>query len=256
MGSPKADLEWHGSTLLRRVTGIAARGCGGPVLVVRAPGQHLPLLAPGVDVVEDLVGGLGPLQGLATGLAALRGSAETAFVAATDLPFLQVAFVRRILAAIGAADVAVPRLHGHLQPLAAAYRTALAPLAQALVEEGRRRATDLFDRADGVELDEAALLTDTDLARRDPSLASVRGCNDVTAYRLARAEPPPTVLVRGVGLMRAASLGAVAAERGLELGDLGPVTLNGAATEVDAEVPLCAGDVLDLGWPESWGPGW
>ena len=48
MGTPKADLEWHGSTLLRRVTGIVARGAGGPIVVVRAPGQQLPALPKGV----------------------------------------------------------------------------------------------------------------------------------------------------------------------------------------------------------------
>jgi molybdopterin-guanine dinucleotide biosynthesis protein A len=42
MGTPKAALEWHGSTLLRRVTGIVARATGDPVVVVRAPGQELP----------------------------------------------------------------------------------------------------------------------------------------------------------------------------------------------------------------------
>jgi hypothetical protein len=44
MGSPKAALGWHGSTLLRRVTGIVARSVDGPVVVVSAPGQALPAL--------------------------------------------------------------------------------------------------------------------------------------------------------------------------------------------------------------------
>ena len=33
MGSPKAALEWHGSTLLRRVAGIVGRAVDGPVVV-------------------------------------------------------------------------------------------------------------------------------------------------------------------------------------------------------------------------------
>ncbi|MEA2226533.1 MAG: molybdenum cofactor guanylyltransferase [Solirubrobacteraceae bacterium] len=53
MGSPKAALEWHGSTLLRRVVGIVGRGVDGPVVVVRAPGQELPPLPEGVEIVED-----------------------------------------------------------------------------------------------------------------------------------------------------------------------------------------------------------
>ena len=35
MGRPKANLEWHGSTLLHRVTGIVGRAVDGPVVVVR-----------------------------------------------------------------------------------------------------------------------------------------------------------------------------------------------------------------------------
>ena len=94
MGTPKAALEWHGSTLLRRTVGILARATGGPVVVVRASGQDLPALPAGTIVVDDPRAGKGPLQGIAAGLAALAGQAETAFVASTDLPFLHPAFIR------------------------------------------------------------------------------------------------------------------------------------------------------------------
>ena len=40
MGRPKASLEWHGSTLLHRVTGIVSRAVDGPVVVVRAALAH------------------------------------------------------------------------------------------------------------------------------------------------------------------------------------------------------------------------
>ncbi len=62
MGSPKAGLDWHGSTLLRRVTGIVARAVDGPVIVVGAAGQALPALPPSAEVVEDARAGRGPLQ--------------------------------------------------------------------------------------------------------------------------------------------------------------------------------------------------
>ncbi len=42
MGTAKAWLEWHGSTLLRRVGGILERSVDGPIVVVRAAGQRLP----------------------------------------------------------------------------------------------------------------------------------------------------------------------------------------------------------------------
>src|SRR4029077_17322322 len=63
MGSPKAALGCHGSTLLRGVAGIVARAVDGPVIVVRAPGQELPALPPSVEVVEDARQGRGPLPG-------------------------------------------------------------------------------------------------------------------------------------------------------------------------------------------------
>src|ERR671910_789360 len=92
MGTPKAALEWHGSTLLRRVTGVVARAVDGPVVVVRAPGQELPTLAAGIRVVEDPAEGRGPIQGLAAGLAAVAGEAEGPYVSSTDLPLLHPAF--------------------------------------------------------------------------------------------------------------------------------------------------------------------
>ena len=99
MGTPKASLEWHGSTLLRRTASIVARATGGPVVVVRAHGQELPPLPRGILVADDPQGGKGPLQGIATGLAALRGRADIAFVSSTDMPFLHPAFVRRVIRA-------------------------------------------------------------------------------------------------------------------------------------------------------------
>src|SRR6266571_2105340 len=142
MGTPKAALEWHGSTLLWRTAGILARATGGPVVVVRAPGQELPALPPGTEVVPDPREGLGPLQGIAAGLAALSGRAEAAFVSSTDLPFLHPAFVRRVLRATAdGADVGLPVARGYQQPLAAAYRVALAPLAAGLVARQVRAAT-------------------------------------------------------------------------------------------------------------------
>jgi molybdopterin-guanine dinucleotide biosynthesis protein A len=47
------------------------------------PGQLLPALPAGVAVVQDPVEGLGPMQGIAAGLAAVADRAATAFVCST-----------------------------------------------------------------------------------------------------------------------------------------------------------------------------
>ena len=171
MGRPKANLEWHGSTLLHRVTGMVGRAVDGPVVVVRAPDQELPELPPGVRVVEDAAEGRGPLQGLAAGLTAVAEESDLAYVSSTDVPLLHPAFVTAVVRA-GAGpgvDVALPVVHGFRHPLAAAYRTALAGAVERLIAEDRMRPAFLFEECHVRELSEEDLLRDQDLAEADPS---------------------------------------------------------------------------------------
>jgi len=255
MGTPKAALEWHGSTLLRRTAGILARVTEGPVVVVRAPGQDLPALPPGTEVVDDPREGLGPVQGLAAGLAALAGRAEIAFVSSTDMPFLHPAFVRRVLrAAQEGADVGLPVARGYPQPLAAAYRTALATVAERLVAQQRLRPAFLFDECAVTRLDEAALRADPVLAALDPGLDSVVNVNSPADYQAARERPAPEVTVqrfgtladghRGPQQVRAATVAAAAAATGLALDGHVVAALNGDQITRDGEMPLAAGDTV------------
>jgi molybdenum cofactor guanylyltransferase len=244
MGTAKAALPWHGTTLLARTAGVLLRATDGPVLVVRAPGQPLPSLPAHVEVHDDPVEGRGPLQGIATGLAALTGRAEVAFVAATDLPLLHPAYVRAVLAALDADhDVALPHVAGHRQTLAAAYRVALAALTASLVGGSDGRPPSLFARCRVRTLTAADLLADPALAAADPSLDSLRNVNDPEAYAEALGLPPPRVQVTtggGVREVRAATVaGALAAA---DLPGDAPVRLDGALAAPD--VPLAAGDVL------------
>lgn len=255
MGVPKADLEWHGSTLLRRVVGIVARVVDGPVVVVRAPGQPLPDLPSSVQVVEDAYEGRGPLQGIAAGLHAVQASAHGAFVCAVDLPFLHPAFVRHVIRALGDADVALPVVGGFRQPLAAAYRTSLARRAASLLEQDRARPAFLLEGADVVLLEDGALLADERLRAADPALESVLGINDRRAYEHARARPAPEVVVQRFGVLataggggtqtvRAATLGAAASAVGLELDRHLLAAIDGDQVVRDVHAPLVPGDVV------------
>ena len=255
MGTSKAALEWHGSTLLRRTTGILARVTDGPVLVVRAPGQDLPALPPQVEVVEDPAEGLGPVQGLAAGLAALSGRADIAFVSSTDMPFLHPAFVRRVLRAVAnGADVGLPLARGYPQPLAAAYRVTLAPVAMRLVEQRRLRPAFLFEECQVTRLDEAALRADPVLAALDPGLDSVVNVNSPDDYAEARARQAPEVTVQRFGtladghhgphLVHAATVADAAATTGLALDRHVVAALNGEQITRDGEMPLAAGDTV------------
>ncbi len=255
MGSPKAELEWHGSTLLRRVTGLVARGVDGPVVVVRAAGQPLPSLPAAVEVLDDDTDGSGPLQGIATGLCALQDRAEHAFVCSTDLPLLHPAFVRAVARAARDVDVALPVVAGHRQPLAACYRTSLGERAVALLAAGRPRPAFLFEDAEVRQLDEPALLDDVRLAKADPGLSSVTGANTPEQYRALRELPAPEVVVQRFGVLataggrgdrtvRAATLARAAQAVGLVLDKHVLAAVNGDQMVRDPELPLASGDVV------------
>ena len=197
MGRPKSGLEWHGATLLFRTAAVLARAVTGPVVVVRAPGQGLPALPDGVETVDDPVEGLGPMQGVAAGLAHLRDRAAGAFVCSTDLPFLHPAYVRSVLRGLDdpAVDLVLPTVRGFRQPLAAAYRTALATLIEAQIAEGNLRPGMLLEHCTAVRPDDASLLADPAVAAADPALDSVQNVNTPEEYEQARSRPGPEVRV-------------------------------------------------------------
>ena len=258
MGSPKAALEWHGSTLLRRITGIVGRAVDGPVVVVRAPGQTLPALPDGVEVVEDAREGRGPLQGLAAGLAAVRDRAPAAYASSTDVPLLHPRFVRRLLDALGDdADVVLPEIGGFPQPLAAVYRTELVDTVERLIAEDRMRPAFLFEACRVRRLGATDLLADPALAALDPDLESVLNLNEPGDYEAARGRPAPEITVRVFGALRravgagadpalvlAATLGEAAAATGLTLDEHVVAALNGDQITRDPEAPLAAGDAV------------
>lgn len=255
MGSPKASLEWHGSTLLWRTVAIIGRATDGPVIVVRAPGQELPALPPGTDVVEDPQEGQGPVQGIAAGLAALADRAEVAFISSTDMPFLHPAFVRRVVrAAQDGADVGLPMARGFRQPLAASYRTTLAPAAERLVASGRLKPAFLFDECTVAMLDEEALRADPVLAALDPELESVVNVNEPADYQAARARPAPEVTIQRFGVLangrrgpeqvRAATVAEAAAGADVALDRHVVAALNGDRITRDGQTPLAVGDTV------------
>lgn len=265
MGAPKASLQWHGSTLLYRATALLRRTVGGPVMVVSAPGQALPALPVGVEIVEDPVEGLGPMQGLAAGLAAVADRAESAFVCSTDAPFLHPAFVARVLREFvspGSApaggegvDVVLPVARGYRQPLAAGYRTELAGLLTELLQKGKLRPGMLFEHCRVRQLDDDALLDDAGLARFDPGLDSVINVNTPDDYEAALQRPGPEITVecfgalasagrRGSRAVHAVTLGEAAAAVGLLLDRHVVAALNGDQITRDPQLPLVAGDTV------------
>jgi molybdenum cofactor guanylyltransferase len=256
MGTSKAALEWHGSTLLRRVTGLVARVVDGPVVVVRAPGQELPDLDGRVELVDDAREGRGPLQGVAGGLAAIADRADVAYVSSADVPLLHPAFVRRVVGAFtDDVDVVLPEIGGYRQPLAAAYRVGLLDTVEELLAADRLKPAFLFERCRVLRLGDADMLRDRSVGRLDPELRSVSNLNEPADYERAHALPPPDIQVERFGTLaprsaarreqvQAWTLGAVASAIGLRLDEHVIAALNGDQITCDPLLPLAAGDTV------------
>ena len=193
MGTDKAALSWGDGTLLEHVVGVLAGAVTGPLVTVGTAGAPRTVTGfPGrVVAVTDDEPGRGPLQGLATGLRAAAAQGSTvAFVCSVDLPLIHRAYVAAVLAALGDAEVALPVVHGHRQPLAAAYRTTLGDRAAALLDAGARRPGDLFAASVVRELTAADLLADPGLRAADPQLDALRDADTPQEYAALRRHAP------------------------------------------------------------------
>jgi molybdopterin-guanine dinucleotide biosynthesis protein A len=202
MGRPKALLPFGDEVLLLRV--VRRLGAvAGPIVVVAAPDQPLPALPAGVRVAHDPVLGRGPLQGLATGMAALAEDAELVYATATDVPFLRPEWVARLVDRIGENDLAIPDIGGYLHPLAALYRrSTVQPAVAALLAADRLRPVFLRERVRTITLGEA------DVRDIDPDLDTLGNLNTPADYAAALrreglAPPPLTFELYGVPRLRA-----------------------------------------------------
>lgn len=180
MGRPKAWLPVAGEPMLVRVVRVVAAAVE-PVVVVASPGQELPDLPAGVVVVRDAAEGNGPLQGLAAGLAALEGRADTAFVVGCDAPFLTAAFVRRLVSLRGAADACVCAPGDFPHPLPGVYAVGVLDRVNDQLAAGALSLRGLLERVP------TRLVRPSDLADIDPALDALRNVNTPDDYARALA---------------------------------------------------------------------
>jgi molybdopterin-guanine dinucleotide biosynthesis protein A len=134
--------------------------------------------------VRDEEKGRGPLQGLAAGLAALRGQAEAAYLSSCDVPFLRPAFVKRLVELLGDHHICVPRVGEYHHPLAAVYRLEVAEAVARLLAEDRLRPFFLFEAVP------TRVVAADGLADVDPTFQTLRNLNTPEEYEAAVCELP------------------------------------------------------------------
>ncbi|ADU51573.1 molybdopterin-guanine dinucleotide biosynthesis protein A [Thermaerobacter marianensis DSM 12885] len=175
MGRDKAMLPTAQGPLLLHVARTLAATCAEVLVVDRPPGRYRHL---GLPLVLDRFPGRGPLAGLHAGLEAM--TYPYGLVVACDMPGLAPAVARFLVEQALAAerrgspvDAVVPLRNGRPEPLLAVYARRLAPVAEALLEQGSRPLRALLE-APGVRV---IWVDEADLRQVDPDLRSLVNVN-------------------------------------------------------------------------------
>jgi molybdenum cofactor guanylyltransferase len=171
MGTPKALLLFDNEPLIVHIVS-ALRRLFADVVVVTAPGQHLPPMP--VTLVSDEVSYQGPVGGLYYGLTAAAGDA--AFVTSCDAVFLNLDLIAHLLSQLPEHDVVVPHWEGRFQPMHAVYRRSVLPLLAGQLARGELRPVHLFDKVRLRRIDE------DEIRRFDPEGASFFNMNTPEDY--------------------------------------------------------------------------
>jgi molybdopterin-guanine dinucleotide biosynthesis protein A len=178
MGQPKMSLPFGDELMLPRVVRILSEVVS-PIVVVAAADVEPPALPADVIIARDEHEGLGPLAGLAAGLAAMPAGVEAAYASACDVPLLKPAFVRFLLDALGEKQMVIPREEKYYHPLAAVYKTELAGQVATMIDQRRLRPVFLIEECDSCTIDVETL------RQVDPELDSLRNLNTPEDYEAA-----------------------------------------------------------------------
>ncbi len=191
------------------------------VVVVSSVDLELPRLDATVVVDEEPF--LGPLAGLAAGLAAVEG--ECAFATATDTPWLSEA---RVAALLREGPTVAVESEGFVQPLAAVYPRKAAELAEALLAAGGRRPLALLEALHYRRLPATAL----------PGGDSLQSLDTPDQYleALRADDPAASARVEFLGRCRVAT--------GVREREVAVGTLSDVLGRAAPELPLCEGDVV------------
>jgi len=175
MGRDKSQLIFGGESLIARAV-RRLRGLSDDVIVVtNAPDQLADLDA---RLIGDALPGGGALSGIHAGLLAARH--EFTFVAACDMPFLNLALVRHMAGLAPGHAVVVPRWQGEFEPLHAFYSCACLALVERLLRQGGASIFDMYSALS------ARYLEPDEITRFDPEGLSFFNVN--TPEDWARAQ--------------------------------------------------------------------
>lgn len=176
MGQDKAMLKLGEATSIQHAAAALTTIC---CELVVAAGNRETQYPAGHDVIRvtDPPGAVGPLAGLAAGLAV--ASHPVAVVVACDMPFVSPRLLRHLLESASDCDAVVPLADGRAQPLHAAYSRGCLPTIRTLLRLGAQSMHDLLPRLSVKYIGESRCL------ELDPEGLSTFNMNTVDDFRLA-----------------------------------------------------------------------
>lgn len=167
MGTNKALLPVSPSErLVDRVVANLRALSGDVVLVSNAPDLYAGLP---VRHVRDAFQGAGPLAGLHAGL--MAANHPWAFVAACDMPLVNLRLVRYMALARRGYDAVIPRIGAAVEPLHALYSRTCLPAIESRLQAGERRVISFYPDV------RVRYLEDREIAVLDPDGRSFANAN-------------------------------------------------------------------------------
>jgi molybdopterin-guanine dinucleotide biosynthesis protein A len=173
----KAFVEIQGKRIIDLVFDVIGQTFPEILLVTNTPDQYGYL---GLDMVGDIIKGIGPLGGIYTGLKCIGGT--NGFFVACDMPFLNAGLIRHMIAICNDFDVTIPSVSGRLHTLHAIYHKNCLPHIENLIERGDHKITNFFGKA------KVKYFTENDIRPFDPDLLSFLNVNSPQDFEKLKAK--------------------------------------------------------------------
>jgi molybdopterin-guanine dinucleotide biosynthesis protein A len=142
-GEDKAFLRVERRPIVERTLELLGSVFPEVVVVTNAPQKYTSY---GVDVVEDVFRGVGPLAGIHAGLR--RISHPYAFVVACDMPYLRADAIEFLVRRLRQQEAIIPTWDDDIEPLHALYAKVLHPRIENAVQRGLRGIREFLPEVD------------------------------------------------------------------------------------------------------------
>ena len=140
MGVNKAFLEMNGVRLIDHILSVYRKIFSEIIIVTNEPLAYTEF--PDTMIVTDIYKGKGSLGGIYTGLFYARN--DYAFVAACDMPSLNIDFILFMMEQIGNYEIVVPELSEGFQALHAIYSRRCLPAIKKMILADKLKISGLF----------------------------------------------------------------------------------------------------------------